>query len=180
MPHRCFAVSTGTDGQGVSSAVRLAPAGKRSLGLAAAGALVALPLAAGAGELRITVEGIRSAHGTVLIGLYDGPGTFEKAVNPSARESFLIAPGRFGAVALRANAAMRSGVVFTNLEPGRYASVAFHDENGNGELDRNFLGIPAEPYGFSNHAQGFLGPPSFAAIALGDGDSAIRIVLILP
>jgi uncharacterized protein (DUF2141 family) len=166
----------------VSSAVRLAPTGKRSLGLAAAGALVALPLAAGSGELRITVEGIRSAHGTVLIGLYDGPGTFEKAVNPSARESFLIAPGRFGAVALRANAAMRSGVVFTNLEPGRYAAVAFHDENGNGKLDKNFLGIPAEPYGFSNHAQGFLGPPSFAdaAIALGDGDSAIRIVLILP
>jgi uncharacterized protein (DUF2141 family) len=71
-------------------------------------------------------------------------------------------------------------VVFSNLEPGRYAAVAFHDENGNGKLDKNFLGVPAEPYGFSNNAQGFLGAPTFgdAAMVLGGGDSAIRIALI--
>jgi uncharacterized protein (DUF2141 family) len=155
---------------------------KRSIRLAAAAALVALPLAAGAGELRVTVEGIRSAHGTVLIGLYDSPASFEKAVKASGRRSFLIDPDRFGAVALRANAALRSAVVFSNVEPGPYAAVAFHDENGNGRLDKNFLGVPAEPYGFSNNVEGFLGPPTFAdaAIALGGGDSAIRIALILP
>jgi uncharacterized protein (DUF2141 family) len=166
----------------VSGLVRLARPQKRSLRLAAAGALVALPLTAGAGELRITVEGIRSTQGTVLIGLYDSPRTFLRAVKAADRASFLIDPDRFGAVALRANTALKSAVVFTNLEPGRYAAVAFHDENGNGKLDKNFLGSPTEPYGFSNKAQGLLGPPSFAdaAVALGDGDSAIRIVLILP
>ena len=155
--------------------------GKRSLRLATAAALVALPLPAGAGELRVTVEGIRSARGTVLIGLYDSPESFEKAVEAAAGErGFLVDPERFGAVALRANAAMKSAVVFSNLGPGRYAAVAFHDENGNGRLDKNFLGVPAEPYGFSNNVQGFLGPPAFddAAMALGDGDGAIRIALI--
>jgi uncharacterized protein (DUF2141 family) len=46
---------------------------------------------------------------------------------------------------------------------------------------RQGLGVPAEPYGFSNNAQGFLRPPTFddAAMVLG-GDSAIRITLILP
>jgi uncharacterized protein (DUF2141 family) len=142
--------------------------------------LVALPLPAGAGELRVTVEGIRSAQGTILIGLYDNRESFEKALEASDQEGFLNDPDRFGAVALRANAAMRSTVVFSNLEPGAYAAVAFHDENGNGKLDRNFLGIPAEPYGFSNNAKGILGPPTFddAVMLLGDGDNAVRIKLI--
>ena len=32
---------------------------------------------------------------------------------------------------------------------GTYAIAVFHDLNGNGKLDRNFFGIPSEPYGFS-------------------------------
>jgi uncharacterized protein (DUF2141 family) len=119
---------------------------------------------------------------TVLIALYDSPESFEKATEASDKERFLIDPDRFGAVALRANAAMKSAVVFSNLEPGRYAAIAFHDENNNGKLDENFLGVPTEPYGFSNNVQGFLGPPRFGAAAMvpGDGDSTIRIALILP
>ena len=153
---------------------------KRSIQIAAAAALVALPFPAGASELRVTVEGIRSAHGTVLIGLYDSPASFGRAVEASAEEGFLVDPDRFAAVALRANAALKGAVVFSNLEPGRYAAVAFHDEDGDGKLDKNFLGVPTEPYGFSNAAQGFLGPPTFdaAAVALGGGDEAIRIVLV--
>ena len=42
------------------------------------------------------------------------------------------------------------------------------------------LGIPTEPYGFSNNVQGFLRPPTFdaAALRLDDGDEAIRITLV--
>ena len=142
--------------------------------------MIVLPPPAEAGELRSTVDGIRSAHGTVLIGLYDSPASFGKAVEASAEEGFLVDPDRFAAVALRANAALRSAVVFSNLEPGRYAAIAFHDEDGDGKLGESFLGVPTEPYGFSNDVQGFLGPPTFdaAAMALGDGDEAVRIALV--
>jgi uncharacterized protein (DUF2141 family) len=155
---------------------------KRFMRVATAAALVVLPLPAGADELRVTVEGIRSARGTLLIGLYDNPESFERAIEASGEEGFLNDPDRFGAAALRANAAMESAVVFSNLEPGRYAVIVFHDENGNAKLDNNLLGIPTEPYGFSNDAEGFLGPPSFdnAAMVLGDGDRAIRIALRSP
>ena len=155
---------------------------KRALHLAAAGVLAALPCVAEAGELRITIDGIRSSQGLVLIGLYDSASTFLRAVEAADEPGFLVDPQRFGAVALRANRARKSGIVFTNLRPGRYAVVALHDENGNGYLDKNFVGFPTEPYGFSNGAEGFLGPPSFsdAAMAIGAGDSAIRIELILP
>jgi uncharacterized protein (DUF2141 family) len=40
---------------------------------------------------------------------------------------------------------------FENLPPGPYAVQVMHDENDNGKLDSNFLGIPSEGYGFSNN-----------------------------
>ena len=49
-----------------------------------------------------------------------------------------------------------------NVKPGTYAIAVFHDVNGNGKLDRSFIGLPNEPYGFSNDA-GRRGPPNFEA-----------------
>lgn len=46
-----------------------------------------------------------------------------------------------------------------SLEYGKYAIRVFHDENSNGKLDFNFLGIPAEDYGYSNNASAWFGPP---------------------
>jgi uncharacterized protein (DUF2141 family) len=52
---------------------------------------------------------------------------------------------------------------FEDIPPGTYAMAVIHDENMNGKLDTNRLGIPREGYGFSNDAKGWLGPPSFSA-----------------
>lgn len=49
-----------------------------------------------------------------------------------------------------------------DLPPGRYAVAVYLDQNKNKELDRNFFGLPTEPYGFSNNPKGLMGPPSFA------------------
>ena len=76
-----------------------------------------------ASELRITVEGIRSTQGTILIGLYDSLKTFTRAIKLSDTDGFLNDPNRFAAVALRANAARKSAVVLTNLDPGQYAII---------------------------------------------------------
>jgi uncharacterized protein (DUF2141 family) len=123
---------------------------KRLWRLALAILLILVARPGTASELRVTVDGIRSLHGTILIGLYDSPESYNRAIELSDKEGFLNDPHRFAAVALRANAARKSAVVFSNLDPGRYAIIVFHDENGNGELDKNVLGIPTEPYGFSN------------------------------
>ena len=50
---------------------------------------------------------------------------------------------------------------FSNLTTGEYALAIYHDENSNGKLDSNFLGMPTEDYVFSNYATGNFGPPSF-------------------
>jgi len=52
---------------------------------------------------------------------------------------------------------------FGDIAPGTYAIAAIHDENMNGKLDTNLMGIPTEGYGFSNNAKGLVGAPSFSA-----------------
>jgi uncharacterized protein (DUF2141 family) len=56
-------------------------------------------------------------------------------------------------------------VSFGSLRPGTYAVAVLHDENENGKMDFNFLGMPLEGYGFSNDASALFGPPSFANAA---------------
>ena len=51
-------------------------------------------------------------------------------------------------------------IIFPHLEAGHYAFMYFHDANKNSKLDKNFLGIPKEGFGFSNNAKGSFGPPS--------------------
>lgn len=50
---------------------------------------------------------------------------------------------------------------FEELPVGEYAIKLFHDENMDGELDTNFLGIPTEDYGFSNNVRGTFGPADY-------------------
>jgi len=52
---------------------------------------------------------------------------------------------------------------FLDIPRGTYALVVVHDENMNGKLDTNWMGIPTEGYGFSNNAKALLGAPSFGA-----------------
>ena len=49
----------------------------------------------------------------------------------------------------------------TDVHYGDYGIAVFHDENRNGKMDKNFLGIPQEPYGFSNNMRVTFGPPSW-------------------
>lgn len=51
-------------------------------------------------------------------------------------------------------------LVLGDLPSGDYAIKLFQDENDNGRIDMNTIGIPTEPYGFSNNG-GMFGPPSF-------------------
>ncbi|MFN3875311.1 MAG: DUF2141 domain-containing protein [Flavobacteriales bacterium] len=67
-------------------------------------------------------------------------------------------------------------VGFGDLAPGRYAIKAYHDINGNGRLDTNWMGMPKEPYGFGNDAMGAFGPPSYEQAAVPvEGRTAVTV-----
>jgi len=53
-------------------------------------------------------------------------------------------------------------ITFENVKKGTYAVSVMHDENANGKLDSNVIGIPTESYGFSNNARGMFGPADYA------------------
>jgi uncharacterized protein (DUF2141 family) len=107
-----------------------------------------------AGELTVTVDGLRNNSGYVLLCLFS-------AKTSNADEPLECAKGR----AVRTSKAIISGsqavLRFDSLEDGVYAVTIIHDENGNGALDKNFLGIPSEGVGVSTNPS-VSGKPRFA------------------
>lgn len=148
---------------------------KIALGILA-GAFAVVP--AQAGDLKVTVTGVRSDSGALMIGFYDTAANFEDAIGTSAEVGLLADKGRLVGVTMRAKPGSQ-GVSISDLPPGRYGVIVFHDENDNGLLDISVLGIPREGYGFSKNAIGFFSAPSFdkAAVTVGEDDVSISIAL---
>lgn len=76
----------------------------------------------------------------------------------------------------RLNAPQKQRLRFSRKSDGIYAFVVYIRVNLNNKLDKNFVGIPKEPYAFSNNAEGFLGSPSFenASFVIA-GDTSLSI-----
>ena len=99
------------------------------------------------------IERLRNGKGNVICALYASPDGFpKKSEKAIAHVTSRIADGR-------------AVCEFSGIGPGTYAVSVFHDENSNGRLDTNFMGIPREGVGASNDARGHLGPPKFDAAA---------------
>jgi len=129
--------------------------------------LLAAVAAASAADLTITVKDIRSTDGSVLIAVYDGDASFMNPPQAKVRRKVNASKGEVK-------------FVIHDLPAGKYAVSSYHDENNNGTLDTNSLGVPTEGYGFSNDAQGVAGPPKFAQAAFefdGQKDKAISFSL---
>ena len=122
-------------------------------GVAAMVGAAAMTLAsqASSADVRVKVEGVRSAQGQVLVALCT-PRTF-------------LGPTCEAAGSARARAGTTE-VVIRGVAPGVYAAQAVHDENGNADLDRGPLGLPLEGLGFSRDAPLRAGPPRFADAAV--------------
>lgn len=115
-------------------------------------------------SLSVRIVGLSGAAGDLRIAVYGDEADFVRKANPIRRETIPL-PG---------DSLDRT---FDGLPPGEYAVSVHHDANGNGVVDKNPLGIPTEPYGFSNDARGTLGPPGWreARIVLAPGENRIEI-----
>ena len=129
-----------------------------------AGLCMALPVCAEAGTLVVTVEGVRSAAGQVLVAVCDRVTFLEPTCRYHGRS-----PAMAGAVAVR----------IEGIPEGVYAAQAYQDENSDGVINRNFFGIPLEGIGFSNNAAMRFGPPAFedAAFQVGANGGQISFSL---
>ena len=130
---------------------------RRGIGAACVAAGLGLAGAARSAEVRVTVDN-PPGTGTVVALLFDSADAFADLRQP------------LRTLALPAGGAEPAS--FGDLPPGDYALMVFHDANGNGELDLNFMGIPREPLGFSNRYRS-KGPPVFssASFSVAEGES---------
>lgn len=96
--------------------------------------------------LTIEVRGIEKVKGQLYVAFYSSEDTFLKkpltGLRVEVTDTVLTIPCQ-------------------GLPAGEYAFALFQDENGNGRLDTAAFGVPTEKSGFSNNAEGIMGPPSY-------------------
>jgi uncharacterized protein (DUF2141 family) len=104
--------------------------------------------------LDVSISGLRSVKGNVLICLTAKPKAFPDCSKDAGARKMIVAAKNSGKVE------------FGNVAPGTYAISLIHDENGNGKLDTRII-IPREGFGFSRNPTITFGPPKFAAASFG-------------
>ncbi len=99
--------------------------------------------------VRVIVTGLRNNSGVVYCKLHDRRTTYPTGKHASIRPTKARPAG------------LRAVCTYRNIPHGRYAVVIAHDENGNGKIDSNWIGIPKEGYGFSNNVVPLFSAPGF-------------------
>lgn len=134
----------------------------KSIPALALAAAFSTPLAAA--DLIVNVSTVEKERGTVMVAVYDSKSSFQKT---TAHATAL--PASSGEMQF----------TFSDIAPGDYAVLVFHDVNDNGDLDSNMLGMPKEPWGASVQGKSLFGAPDWAKtrFSLGDDGKSIKIVL---
>lgn len=118
-----------------------------------------------AAPVRIEIHGVVKSAGTVHIALFHD----EKSWDSEDADSTVQVPAVPGTT-----------VAQLDLPPGDYAFFIYDDVNGNGKLDKTWLGFPDEPYAFSNNVKLGLSKPSFSelkfTVSAQGADQVIQLV----
>ena len=105
--------------------------------------------------------------GPVLLAVYDKEEYFGKTkANQKTNPKHIL----LGAKGLISN---YKGKVTFDLPYGKYVVAGIHD------LDNNFLGMPKEPFGFSNNKRGNLGPPKWKDVLIEFNEDNQKILINL-
>ena len=130
-------------------------------------ALLVLSSNVSAATLSIELVDITASTGTIGVQLVDSKAIFDGGGKPVAAKQ------------IKATGVETISLKFEDLKPGKYAVMVMHDENDNGKLDSNILGIPKEGYGFSNNPN-VMRRPTFeeAMIEVEAADKAITINIL--
>ena len=112
------------------------------------GAAAPAPRAIETEAVTVTVSSLVSTTSTVKLYFYNtragflkhGQWAFVKAVKPGGKSQFSLP---------------------IELPKGEWAVAITQDLNNNDKIDKNFVGIPTEPYAFSNNVRPTLAAPDF-------------------
>jgi uncharacterized protein (DUF2141 family) len=108
--------------------------------LVGAATLVSVPVSAPQSALSVSVGGINSQQGNIVVCLW----------REQDRDFPICASDLSFQYTSTAASAATVSVTFQDVPSGNYALSAFHDENGNGRIDRGFMDRSEEGIAFSN------------------------------
>ncbi len=100
-------------------------------------------------RLTVNIGNIENRKGSLFVAVHNSPSTYlskNKDVEPFRNSVETVGEES------------TQTIEFCDLPFGQYAITVFLDLNGNGDLDSGFMGIPKEPYGFSNVEKSLLAP----------------------
>ena len=118
--------------------------------------------------IHVEMLGIRNSIGAVACALFEAPAGFPT--------DFMKFASNLMMVRVRGAKATCS---FEQIPPGTYALAVIHDENRDGKLATDWIGLPKEGYGFSNNAKGTLGAPSFEAASFSYNGQSLQMTITL-
>jgi uncharacterized protein (DUF2141 family) len=113
--------------------------------------LTPVSVSTSASTLSLTYTGIETQEGAIMVALFDS----ETAYDGGAPVRVAMVPANAVSVTLS----------IEGLAPGRYAIKSFHDIDGDNRMSTNPMGMPIEPFAFSNNARGNMGPATWAQSA---------------
>lgn len=117
-----------------------------------------------AATLKLQVQGLKP-RGQLMVALYDSEASWNAKAG-AVRELKLPV------------SASSASVTLEGLAPGKYGAMIFQDLNKDGKMNFNLVGMPLEPYGFSNNSRGRFGPPAWRAAAFRLGGTAAHAVRV--
>lgn len=99
-------------------------------------------------NITLRVKGIDDTKGIMAVALFDSEEMYKSKDTYVHAEKVKVTDVEFT-------------YVFKDVSPGIYAIKVYHDVNEDGKLSTNWIGMPKEPFGFSNDAKGRMGPPDY-------------------
>ena len=98
--------------------------------------------------LTIIVDKLRSPDAPIVMGLYGTGNKFPDPKDQLKEYHFIPKDGKLVAH-------------ISDIQYGEFALAIYQDVNSNGKIDKNGIGIPTEPYAFSNNYKPVIKAPSF-------------------
>ena len=118
------------------------------------------------GKLTVRVEGLKTTKGKLYVAIYNKPEGFLDEDKTFKRDVFPVT-------------GTTTSVTFDALPAATYAVTLYHDENGNGKLDRSAVGMPKEGFGFSQNPKIRFRAPDFKESSFRHGSDAQTMTIKL-
>jgi len=125
----------------------------------------AVPPGQGSTVIQVVASGLQHQQGRFRMALFAAAEGFPEHAEKSLHWGYAAMQGSQGSM------------YFEPVAAGVYAVAVFHDEDGDGKMDKDWLGRPKEGWGVSRDAEGTFGPPSFedAAFATAGDTMTVRV-----